>query len=101
MLKPFKKIAIALLGATLVIIGIALLVLPGPGFIVIIAGLVVLSTEFEWANRYLHKARTHLDATKTRLGAQKVLPHKMHKAVIGVVLCVSIFAGGVYYFRNT
>ncbi len=40
-------------GTGLVLLGIMLLVLPGPGIITIAAGLALLSTEFEWARRIL------------------------------------------------
>jgi uncharacterized protein (TIGR02611 family) len=52
-----RKAAITALGITLLIIGAILLVLPGPGLVVIILGLVVLSWEYEWAKHHLHRAR--------------------------------------------
>ncbi len=44
-----KRIVVSVLGAVLLAAGIAALVLPGPGLLLILAGLVVLATEFEWA----------------------------------------------------
>jgi len=41
-----------------VVAGIAMLVLPGPGWLAIIAGLAILATEFFWAQRMLGWART-------------------------------------------
>lgn len=52
-----KRFFIAVIGGTVVLVGIALIVLPGPAFIVIPAGLAILATEFAWARRWLHKAR--------------------------------------------
>lgn len=54
-------------GVTVLICGLILLVIPGPGLLVIVAGLVILSLEFEWAKRYLHKARTQLDKVKEKV----------------------------------
>ncbi len=54
-----RKIAIAVIGGTVVLFGIALVVLPGPAFIVIPAGLAILATEFAWAGRWLEKAKGH------------------------------------------
>jgi uncharacterized protein (TIGR02611 family) len=54
-----RRIAVAVIGSTLVIIGIAMIVLPGPAFIVIPAGLAVLSVEFAWAQRWLVRVREH------------------------------------------
>ncbi len=45
------------MGGTVVLIGIALIILPGPAFIVIPIGLSILATEFAWAKRWLEKAR--------------------------------------------
>lgn len=47
-------------------IGIALLVLPGPAFLVIPVGLAILATEFVWARRWLKRARGMVDRRKAR-----------------------------------
>lgn len=52
-----RKTAVTLLGFIVLIVGVILLALPGPGILVIILGLVILSWEYEWAKRHLHKAR--------------------------------------------
>jgi uncharacterized protein (TIGR02611 family) len=56
-LQSGKRIAVFVVGVALVAGGIALLVLPGPGLLVIIAGLAVLATEFAWAERLLDQAK--------------------------------------------
>jgi hypothetical protein len=45
------------LGSLFVAVGAVLLVLPGPGWAVIVLGLVVLASEFEWAQRRLEPVR--------------------------------------------
>jgi len=52
-----KRIVVAVVGGTITLIGIALLILPGPAFIVIPIGLSILATEFVWAKGFLRKAR--------------------------------------------
>ena len=52
-LSPLRKLLIFLLGVSLLVLGVILLPLPGPGFLVILGGLGVLSMEFEWARRWL------------------------------------------------
>jgi uncharacterized protein (TIGR02611 family) len=59
-LKSIKRIVILVVGGTVLLLGIALLVLPGPAFIVIPAGLAILAIEFAWARRWLRKARSLL-----------------------------------------
>jgi len=52
-----KRIAVALVGGTLVLLGIVLLPLPGPGTVVIAAGVAFLATEFLWARRAMSNAK--------------------------------------------
>ena len=64
-LKKVKRLIIGVVGFTILLIGIALLVLPGPAFIVIPIGLGLLATEFVWARRLLRKVREQIErATK-------------------------------------
>ena len=70
---PVRVATITLVGTVLVLAGIAMLVLPGPGLVVLFAGVAVLSTEFPWASRLLHKMKVlgtrAWDAfVRTRLG---------------------------------
>jgi hypothetical protein len=59
-LRATRKIVVAVVGGTVVLVGIAMTVLPGPAFLVIPAGLAILATEFLWAQRWLAKARALL-----------------------------------------
>ena len=52
-----KRIVVAIIGGTVTLIGIALIVLPGPALVVIPVGLSILATEFIWARRWLRKVR--------------------------------------------
>jgi tellurite resistance protein TerC len=52
-----RRIAVGLVGGTVLAIGVALLVLPGPAFVVIPLGLAILGVEFAWARRWLRKIK--------------------------------------------
>ena len=52
-----RRIAVAVVGGTVLAIGVALIVLPGPAFVVIPLGLAILSAEFAWARYWLHKVK--------------------------------------------
>jgi uncharacterized protein (TIGR02611 family) len=56
-IKVVRRVIVSIVGATILLIGIALLVLPGPAFLVIPLGLAILATEYAWARRWLKKAR--------------------------------------------
>src|SRR5262249_2510254 len=47
------KIAVALVGVVVIALGVVLLPLPGPGWMIILAGMAVLSMEFHWARKLL------------------------------------------------
>jgi tellurite resistance protein TerC len=63
-----RKIIVAVLGSTILALGIALIVLPGPAVIVIPLGLTILATEFLWARRLLRRVK---HGTKRLLGEKK------------------------------
>jgi tellurite resistance protein TerC len=52
------------IGGTALAVGVALLVLPGPGIVVIAGGLGILALEFAWAKRWLRRARKLLENSK-------------------------------------
>jgi len=55
-----RRILVALVGGTVLLIGIAMIVLPAPSIIVIPAGLAILALEFAWAKHWLDKFRSYL-----------------------------------------
>jgi hypothetical protein len=59
-MKHVRRIVVIVLGGTVLVIGIALIVLPGPAFVVIPLGLAILAIEFAWARRWLRSARAIL-----------------------------------------
>ncbi|HEY5552197.1 MAG TPA: PGPGW domain-containing protein [Opitutaceae bacterium] len=55
--RQFRRVVIVITGGIVLLIGIALIVLPGPAIVVIPIGLSILAVEFAWARRW--KRRTH------------------------------------------
>jgi tellurite resistance protein TerC len=52
-----RRIVVGLVGGTVLAIGIALIVLPGPAMVVIPVGLAILGLEFAWARRWLRRIK--------------------------------------------
>src|SRR4029453_14754157 len=69
-MKHMKRIAVAILGGTGLAIGLALIVLPGPAFIVIPIGLAFLAMECARAQRWLRSLRALLPK-KSRNGPSR------------------------------
>jgi uncharacterized protein (TIGR02611 family) len=66
-----RRVLIFVIGMTLLIAGVAMLVLPGPGIIVILVALALLATEFAWAEALLQRARQHASRATDKLGRRK------------------------------
>jgi tellurite resistance protein TerC len=71
MLRFARRVIIFVFGMTVLIIGIAMLVLPGPAIVVIPIGLAILATEYAWARRWLKIARDSAEkgANKLKIGS--------------------------------
>ena len=66
-----KRIAVTIVGSAVLLAGIAMLVLPGPGILVIIGGLAILATEYVWAQRMLTKAKEKANQAKNAVLGKK------------------------------
>lgn len=55
--KVARRIVIAVVGVTVLIIGIVMIVTPGPALVLIPVGLAILGIEFAWARSWLKRAR--------------------------------------------
>ena len=84
-----KKAVVAVLGIALLLIGVALLVLPGPGFLLIAGALALLSTQFEWAKKPLEYAKH-----KAEVGIQEVAGSKP-RTVFAVFCALVLVAIGI------
>ena len=56
--RAARRVVIMIIGSLVLLVGVAMIFLPGPAVIVIPAGLAILATEFEWAQNLLDKGRT-------------------------------------------
>jgi hypothetical protein len=64
--RTARRIAVAVVGGTLVLIGVVMIVAPGPAFVVIPLGLGVLAIEFTWAKRWLERVRSMIPSRSPR-----------------------------------
>lgn len=66
-----RRIIVAVFGGTLILLGIIMLVTPGPGIPTIIAGLGVLSLEFYWARLWLVRLRRKINSYTSTNGRRQ------------------------------
>jgi uncharacterized protein (TIGR02611 family) len=85
------QVGVLLVGVAIIAAGIAMLVLPGPGWVAIFAGLAVLGTEFAWAQRALIWSK---DQAK-RAASAALDPKVRRRNAIILAVGVLLIAGGV------
>jgi len=68
--RSSKRAAVFVLGASLLVVGFIMFVTPGPGIVLVVAGLAILATEFAWAEHLLDKAKEQ--AARAGESAQRV-----------------------------
>lgn len=64
--RTSKLIVVSTIGFVLVVLGIALIPGPGPGLLLVIAGLAILSTEYDWARRLMTDLKDRLRRLRER-----------------------------------
>jgi len=67
LLRKARRLIVLVIGSTVLFIGLALLVLPGPAFVVIPLGLAILATEFHWARNLLGRLKKAVEKGAERL----------------------------------
>ena len=65
--RQARRVAILIVGVSVVAVGCAMLVLPGPAILVIPLGLAILAVEFAWARRWLRLAKERAEAVRDRV----------------------------------
>jgi uncharacterized protein (TIGR02611 family) len=83
------RIGVGLVGGLVVAVGIVAIPLPGPGWLIVFAGLFVLATEFLWAERVLEYARRQVQGWTDWLGRQSVVVR------VAVAVLTAAFVYGV------
>ena len=88
-----------MLGVAIIVAGIILLPLPGPGWLIIFGGLGLLATEFEWAARLLQYARRQVSMW-TDWVATRSRPVQALIGVAGLALLAAAAAAAWWYYRR-
>ncbi len=89
--KHGKRVLVEGLGWLLVAVGLAALVLPGPGLLMLFAGMALLATQYEWAERRLEPIRRA--ALRTAADGVKTWP----RIIMSVLFSLGLVALGVFW----
>lgn len=75
-LRLARRIAVTALGATVLALGIVMIVAPGPAIIVIPVGLAILGLEFAWARLWLRRVREKISAVNSKRRGNRAERHR-------------------------
>ncbi len=95
------KIVVTVVGSLVLTAGLIMMVTPGPGLVGIVAGLAILATEWEWADRWVQGARHKLEEARDAAAAldpavrrrRVILTAVVFVVVVGSVLAYLLLAG--------
>jgi uncharacterized protein (TIGR02611 family) len=82
--RSSKRAVVFVVGVVLIVVGLIMFVTPGPGIVLLVAGLAVLATEFAWAEHLLDKAKEQ--AAKAGKSAQRLPGVSRATSVVGGVV---------------
>ena len=74
--KIARRIVVSIVGATVLLVGIVMIVTPGPALIFIPVGLAILGLEFAWARVWLRKVRESISANNAKTRANNAERHR-------------------------
>ena len=89
-----RKTWVTILGWLLVLAGAAALVLPGPGLLLLLAGLVVLSQEYEWAERHVEPVKDKaIEAAKQGVATYP-------RILLSMLSATAVLAAGLFWWLD-
>ncbi len=89
--RQSRRALVAIVGGLVVLVGLVLIPYPGPGWLIVFAGLAILATEFEFASRLLAYARGKYDAWVNWIKKQNPAIQILVLAFTGLVIVVTIW----------
>ena len=95
LVRVLRRIAITVAGTVIRVVGVVLLVAPGPGLLVILLALIVFAAEYEWARRYVRTVSARARSASERAAASRVATASSVLFGIG-----AIGLGGVLIFTD-
>lgn len=86
-----KRVLIGVVGGLVLMIGIILIPYPGPGWLIVFAGLAILATEFDWAQRLLVHVREQYENWMAWLKRQHLIVKLLVLGFTGIVVIVTVW----------
>jgi len=91
MLKQSKKVGTAIGGGLVTLLGFILIPYPGPGWLVVFAGLAILSTEFEFAAKWLKWLKSKYTVWQKWVKRQPKIVQVLILCFTGIIILLTIW----------
>lgn len=98
--RRVQKFATGIAGGAVLIVGIIAIPYPGPGWLIVFAGLAILAREFPWAGRVLHYVRGRYDAWNVWIKKQNVVVQSATFILTCIVVVLTIWLVNGYGLLN-
>lgn len=85
------RIAVGVVGGLVLAAGVAMIPYPGPGWLVVFAGLAILGSEFTWARRLLDAARRRYDEWTAWMRRQRTALRLAMMVLTGLVVVLTLW----------
>ena len=94
--KRVRRVAIAVAGGAVLVVGIIAIPYPGPGWLIVFTGLAILATEFTWARRLLAFAKYRYDLWTAWLKRQHPAVRIAVLAATGLIVLTTLWLLNVF-----
>jgi uncharacterized protein (TIGR02611 family) len=94
--RLFWRVIIGIVGGAVTALGAIALVGPGPGILIVLAGLGILATEFAWAARVMVRTRTYAQKAADKAGIPRWIQFVLiaGAAVVSIVVILYLYSSG-------
>jgi uncharacterized protein (TIGR02611 family) len=94
--RLFWRVVIGIVGGAVTALGAIALVGPGPGILIVLAGLGILATEFAWAARVMVRTRTYAQKAADKAGIPRWIQFALiaGAAVVSIVVILYLYSSG-------
>lgn len=94
--RLFWRVLIGIVGGAVTALGAIALVGPGPGILIVLAGLGILATEFAWAARVMVRTRTYAQKAADKAGIPRWIQFVLiaGAAVVSIVVILYLYSSG-------
>ena len=90
------RITVGVVGLIVLTVGILAIPYPGPGWLIVFAGLGILASEFEWAHRLLEFARQHYDRFMAWFSRQSIVVKAAGALLTTVIVLLTLWLLGTF-----